>query len=223
MVWVYGGPHAQLVTRSWGLTAAVRAQLLRQEGFCVAVVDGRGSTDRGIAFEGDPAPPDGHRRGRRPGATGRGPRRRRHTDPERVGIYGWSYGGYLSALCLARRPDVFRAACAGAPVTSWDGYDTHYTERYMGTPAGNPDGYRDASVMTHVEGLRDRHLLLVHGLIDENVHFRHSARLVDALVKADIDHRLVLYPSERHVPRGEADRVSMERLILDFFRGTLTP
>ncbi len=127
-----------------------------------------------------------------------------------MGIYGWSYGGYLSALCLARRPDVFRAACAGAPVTGWDGYDTHYTERYMGTPAENPDGYEQAAVMTHVAGLRDRSLLLVHGLIDENVHFRHSARLVNAMIRAGIDHELFLFPDERHVPRAEADRSFME-------------
>lgn len=221
VVWVYGGPHAQLVTRGWSLTVAMRAQLLRQEGYCVAVVDNRGSTDRGLAFEGALR----HRLGtvevddqvrlvETLVADGT-------TDPERVGIYGWSYGGYLSALCLARRPDVFRAACAGAPVTSWDGYDTHYTERYLGTPAENPDGYEAASVMTHVEGLRDRHLLLVHGLIDENVHFRHTARLVQALVEADIDHRLLLYPNERHLPRSEADRASMERRILEFFRTAL--
>jgi dipeptidyl-peptidase-4 len=223
VVWVYGGPHAQLVTRSWALTVALRAQLLRQEGFCVAVVDGRGSTDRGLAFEGALR----HRMGTVEvddqvrlveDLVAEGT-----ADPDRIGIYGWSYGGYLSALCLARRPDVFRAACAGAPVTSWDGYDTHYTERYMGTPAENPDGYRAASVMTHVEGLRDRHLLLVHGLIDENVHFRHTARLLNALVRADIDHRLLLYPDERHVPRGEADRESMEHRILDFFRTALSP
>lgn len=225
VIWVYGGPHAQLVTASWAITTAMRAQYLRQEGFCVAVVDNRGANDRGLAFEGSL-------------------RRRMGTvevddqvalvrtlvdvglaDPDRIGIYGWSYGGYLSALCLARRPDVFRAACAGAPVTSWDGYDTHYTERYMGTPADNPDGYRDASVMTHVAGMADRHLLLVHGLIDENVHFRHTARLLDALVHLEqteqVDHRLLLYPNERHVPRAEADRVSMEQHIARFFRETL--
>jgi dipeptidyl-peptidase 4 len=221
VVWVYGGPHVQQVTRSWTPTAAMRAQLLRQEGFAVAVVDNRGSWDRGVAFEGAVR----HRLGTVEVddqvrlvedlvADGT-------ADPDRVGIYGWSYGGYLSALCLARRPDVFRAACAGAPVTSWDGYDTHYTERYLGTPAENPGGYEDSSVMTHVEGLRDRHLLLVHGLIDENVHFRHTARLIQALVDADIDHRLLLYPNERHLPRSEADRASMERQILEFFRTSL--
>ena len=221
VVWVYGGPHAQLVTRSWSVTVAMRAQLLRQEGFCVAVVDGRGSTDRGLAFESALR----HRMGtvevddqvalvRSLVADGL-------TDPDRVGIYGWSYGGYLSALCLARRPDVFRSACAGAPVTSWDGYDTHYTERYMGTPATNPDGYAAASVMTHVAGLRGRDLLLVHGLIDENVHFRHTARLLNALIRERIPHELLLFPDERHLPRRAEDREFMEERIVDFFRRTL--
>ncbi len=216
VLWVYGGPHAQLVTRSWTPTVAMRAQYLRQEGFRVAVLDNRGMAARGLAFEGALK----HRMGtievddqvrlvEALVADG-------GTDPARVGVYGWSYGGYLSLCCLARRPDVFAAACAGAPVTDWDGYDTHYTERYMGTPAGNPAGYADGAVATHVEGLRDRDLLIVHGLIDENVHFRHTARLLNALHRAGIEHELLLYPDERHVPRHEADRRSMEDLITRF-------
>ncbi|MDZ7676138.1 MAG: DPP IV N-terminal domain-containing protein [Acidimicrobiales bacterium] len=221
IVWVYGGPHAQLVTRSWGPTVAMRAQFLRQEGFLVAAVDNRGSADRGLAFEGALR----HRMGTvevdDQAALVATLVNGGLTDPDRVGIYGWSYGGYMSALCLARRPDVFRAACAGAPVTSWDGYDTHYTERYMSTPEANADGYRDASVMTHVEGLAGRRLLLVHGLIDENVHFRHTARLVNAMIAAGIDHELFLFPDERHVPRSEADRTFMENRISAFFEETL--
>jgi len=221
VVWVYGGPHVQQVRDAWSLTVAMRAQLLRQEGVAVAVVDNRGSWDRGLAFEGalrwrlgTVEVDDQVRLVRSLVDDGT-------ADPARVGVYGWSYGGYLALLCLARRPDVFRAACAGAPVTAWDGYDTHYTERYLGTPQENADGYRDASVLAHVEGLRDRHLLLVHGLIYENVHFRHTARLVQALVEADIDHRLLLYPNERHMPRSEADRTSMEHRIVDFLRTAL--
>ena len=227
VVWTYGGPSVHLVTDGWGPTAALRAQYLRQLGFAVAVVDGRGSSDRGLSFEGHLR----HRMGTVEvddqvalvehlgdhGLPGGGA-----VDRDRVGIYGWSYGGYLSALCLARRPDVFAAACAGAPVTSWDGYDTHYTERYMGTPASNPNGYAQGSVMTHVEGMRDRRLLLIHGLIDENVHFRHSARLLNALHRAGIDHELVLYPDERHTPRGEDDRRAMEERVASFFLDTLT-
>lgn len=223
IVSVYGGPHAQMLTRSWGPTVALRAQFLRQQGFCVAVVDNRGSTDRGLAFEGALR----HRMGTvevdDQVALVQSLVDEGVTDPDRVGIYGWSYGGYMSAMCLARRPDVFAAACAGAPVTDWDGYDTHYTERYMGTPASNPDGYRDGSVMTHVAGLRDRRLLLIHGLIDENVHFRHTARLLNALIAEGIDHELFLFPDERHVPRSEADRAFMEDRIVAFFRDALTP
>jgi dipeptidyl-peptidase-4 len=138
-----------------------------------------------------------------------------------VGIYGWSYGGYLAAMALAKAPDTFRAAVAGAPVSSWDGYDTHYTERYMGTPQTNAEGYRSSSVLEHVGAIRGR-LMLVHGLIDENVHFRHTARLVDALIAARKDYQLLLFPSERHMPRAEEDRVYMEQRIAEFLDRALS-
>lgn len=220
VVSVYGGPHAQRVTNSWTMTADLRAQLLRQEGFCVVVLDNRGSARRGLAFEGAIR----HDLGRLEvadqaagvaWAAGEG-----LLDPARVAIYGWSYGGYMAAMALARAPDVFAAGVAGAPVTSWDGYDTHYTERYMGTPADNPSGYRDSAVMTHVAAVRGP-LLLIHGLIDENVHFRHTARLVQALINAGRHHELLMFPEERHVPRSEKDRASMEARILRFLRQTI--
>jgi len=141
-------------------------------------------------------------------------------DPGRVGIYGWSYGGYMAAMCLARAPETFKAAAAGAPVTFWDGYDTHYTERYMGTPTSNPDGYAASAVARHVGNLRGK-LLLVHGLIDENVHFRHTARLINALIAARKPYELLLFPDERHLPRRLADRVYMEERIRDFFVANL--
>ena len=137
-------------------------------------------------------------------------------DAKRVGIYGWSYGGYMAALCLARAPETFRVAVAGAPVTHWDGYDTHYTERYMGTPRSNPDGYEASSVMRHVAGVAGK-LMLVHGLIDENVHFRHTARLINALIEARKPYDLFLFPDERHMPRALADRIYMEERIRDYF------
>ena len=137
-------------------------------------------------------------------------------DPSRVGIYGWSYGGYLSAMCLAKAPDVFRCAVSGAPVTSWDGYDTHYTERYMGgTPEQMPDAYTASSVMAHVDGIQGA-LLLVHGLVDENVHFRHTARLAQAMVDAQKAHELLTFPNERHSPRSQKDRTFMEQRVFAF-------
>src|SRR5215472_5925151 len=111
----------------------------------------------------------------------------------------------MAAMALGRAPEVFAAAVGGAPVTSWDGYDTHYTERYMATPATNPDGYRDSAVATHAPAMTGR-LLLVHGLVDENVHFRHTARLLQVLIREGKDHELMLFPEERHVPRAEEDR-----------------
>ncbi|HEY8291943.1 MAG TPA: prolyl oligopeptidase family serine peptidase, partial [Thermomicrobiales bacterium] len=137
-------------------------------------------------------------------------------DLARVGIYGWSYGGYMSAMSLARAPETFKVAVAGAPVTNFDGYDTHYTERYMGTPQSNPQGYAESSVMHHIPTMAGK-LLIVHGLIDENVHFRHTARLINALIRARKSYDLLLFPDERHMPRKIEDRVFMEEQIRDYF------
>ena len=135
----------------------------------------------------------------------------------RAAIIGWSYGGYMSAMALAQRPDVFNCAVAGAPVTSWDGYDTHYTERYMGLPQENVDGYRSSSVMEHVAKMRGA-LLLVHGMIDENVHFRHVARLCTALSRARKPYELLAFPDERHLPRSVGDRTYMQERIVEFIQ-----
>lgn len=137
-----------------------------------------------------------------------------------IGLYGWSYGGYLSAMILARFPDVFTCAVSGAPVTSWDGYDTFYTEKYMGLPSGNRESYKIASVMYHVDKIKGK-LLIVHGMIDENVHFRHTARLVNALVDAGKRYELLIFPDERHMPRRLRDRIYMEERIWDFIEKSL--
>ena len=220
IVQVYGGPHAQMVTHHWRMAANMRAQYLRSLGYLVFIVDNRGSARRGLAFEGalkhnmgDIEVQDQVDGVRWLVAQGM-------TDPARVGIYGWSYGGYMAAMCLARAPETFKAAVAGAPVTHWDGYDTHYTERYMGTPESNPAGYAISNVMAHVDKIEGQ-LLLVHGLIDENVHFRHTACLINALIRARKSYNLLLFPNERHMPRGLADRIYMEERIRDFFAENL--
>ncbi|MBC8067163.1 MAG: S9 family peptidase [Deltaproteobacteria bacterium] len=222
IVSVYGGPHAQRVTNGWDLTVDMRAQYLRGLGFLVFKLDNRGSARRGLAFEGAIARNLGDVEIRDQQDGVRWLVERGLADPERVGIYGWSYGGYMAAMALARAPETFKVGIAGAMVSSWDGYDTHYTERYMGTPKDNPEGYAASSVMTHVQGLTG-HLMIVHGGNDENVHFRHGARFIDALNKARKPYELLMFPSERHLPRGEADRVYMEERMRDFFREHLTP
>ncbi|PRQ07646.1 S9 family peptidase [Enhygromyxa salina] len=215
VVSVYGGPHAQRVSRSWGMTVDLRAQYLRDHGYLVFKLDNRGSSRRGLAFEGALRHDMGNVEIQDQVAgvewlVGEG-----LTDPKRVAIYGWSYGGYMAAMALARAPQTFQVGIAGAPVTHWDGYDTHYTERYMGLPQENPEGYARSSVMAHVAELSGS-LLLVHGLIDENVHFRHTARLINALIAAGKSYELQLYPDERHMPRKLEDRVYMERRIFEF-------
>eukprot|EP00980_Cylindrotheca_fusiformis_P010664 scaffold2381_cov128-Cylindrotheca_fusiformis.AAC.5 len=213
---VYGGPHVQRVNRSWSQCADMRAQRLRSLGFCVVKCDNRGSSRRGLAFESAISRRLGRLEVLDQVAVVRQLTVRGIADPTRVGIYGWSYGGYLSAMCLCRAPDVFHVAVAGAPVTSWDGYDTHYTERYMGLPSDNPSGYRESAVFDHVPNMRGK-LLLVHGLIDENVHFRHTARLINRLIAAGKDYDLLLFPDERHSPRRLRDRIYMEQRISDYF------
>jgi len=213
---VYGGPHVQRVNRSWSQCADMRAQRLRSLGFCVVKCDNRGSSRRGLAFESAISRRLGRLEVLDQVAVVRQLSVRGIADPTRVGINGWSYGGYLAAMCLCRAPDVFHVAVAGAPVTSWDGYDTHYTERYMGLPSENPSGYRESAVFDHVLNMRGK-LLLVHGLIDENVHFRHTARLINRLIAAGKDYDLLLFPDERHSPRRLRDRIYMEQRISDYF------
>jgi dipeptidyl-peptidase-4 len=208
-----------MVQDDWLLTVDMRAQYLASRGFAVLKVDNRGSARRGLAFEaairgnfGDVEVRDQ--------VDGVGWLRERGIAGDRAGIYGWSYGGYMALMCLAKAPEVFQAGVAGAPVTSWDGYDTGYTERYMSTPQENPEGYRQSSVLTHAEKIRGK-LLIVHGMLDENVHFRHTARLADALSRANRPYELLPYPNERHMPRSEKDRLAMESRIVEFFEASL--
>ncbi|MBH77652.1 MAG: peptidase S9 [Dehalococcoidia bacterium] len=221
VVSVYGGPHAQRVIDDWTLTVDLRAQYLAQAGFAVLAVDNRGSANRGLAFEAHL-----HRRMgtieiedqvaavEQLAAEGL-------IDRKRVGIYGWSYGGYMTCMSLMRAPDLFRVGVAGAPVIDWDGYDTGYTERYMSTPQNNPQGYQEGAVTAHVNGLVGK-LLIVHGMVDENVHFRHTARLITALTAAQKPYDLQIFPEERHMPRDSAGLEYMERRLVAYLKEHLS-
>ncbi|CAG8609132.1 5158_t:CDS:10 [Paraglomus occultum] len=198
---IYGGPKSQMVTNDYKYPRFLRLFLASKLGFCVVLIDGRGSSDRGIAFEA-------HLRNRMGTVELEdqiaGLRylssRKMGVDLTRVAITGWSYGGYLSLMALAQHPDVFKLAIAGAPVSQWELYDTAYTERYMGLPSDNVEGYRRGSVLYWADNFPDseNRLLIAHGQIDENVHFEHSERLVAALVKYNKPHVLQPYPNERH-------------------------
>jgi dipeptidyl-peptidase-4 len=220
VVSVYGGPHAQMVANLWGMTVDLRAQYLAQHGFVVLKVDNRGSSNRGLAFEAAIAGNLGNVEVRDQVDGVREIAQREYVDGDRVGMYGWSYGGYMTLMSMVRAPEIFKVGVAGAPVTDQSGYDTHYTERYMGMPQINREGYRDSAVMTHVDNLRGK-LLIVHGMIDENVHFRHTGRLLAALAAAQKSYDLLLFPEERHMPRDAKGLEYQERRVLGYFEENL--
>jgi dipeptidyl-peptidase-4 len=199
----YGGPHAQRVLAS--CNAYLTSQWLADQGFAVLIIDGRGTPGRGPDWEREVAfdlaevtlidQVDGLH-----AAAELYP----DLDLSRVGIRGWSYGGYLSALAVLRRPDVFHAAIAGAPVTDWRLYDTHYTERYLGHPDTHPEVYERNSLPVDAPNL-ERPLMIIHGLADDNVVVAHSLRLSSALVAAGRPHTLLPLPGVTHMtPQDEA-------------------
>jgi dipeptidyl-peptidase 4 len=215
VVAVYGGPGVQTVTNTWSQTVDLRAQYLAQQGYVVLNVDNRGSSNRGLAFEAAITHSIGHIEVKDQVDGVRFLASRPYVDSSRVGIYGWSYGGYMTLRALMQAPEVFKVGISGAPVTFWEGYDTHYTERYMGLPTTNEVGYRTSSVLPYVEQLVGK-LMLVQGLVDENVHARHAMRLIEALTTAAKDYELVLFPEARHMPRNLAHLEYLERQLVEF-------
>ncbi|MFZ2507704.1 MAG: DPP IV N-terminal domain-containing protein [Steroidobacteraceae bacterium] len=195
---VYGGPTVQSVQRRWGdRRGGLAIQLLTQRGYAVFALDNRGAGGRGQAFTTALY--------RRLGGVEvldqlKGVEWLRHqpfVDPARIGVLGWSYGGYMTLMLMMQSPGTFAAGVAGAPVTDWRLYDTHYTERYMGLPEDNAEGYRQSSVLTHAHSLRDR-LLVMHGMADDNVLFTHTTLLIKELVAAGRLFEVMPYPGSKH-------------------------
>lgn len=210
VVWVYGGPHSQYVKRAWEVTVELLRQYLAQQGAAVLVVDNRGTANRGVAFESVLDGRLGSAEVDDQAAAVRQLAERGEVDLDRVAITGGSYGGFLTLLAMSRRPDLFGTGVAVSPVTAWDGYDTAYSERYLGTPESNADGYRQSSLVTRAGELGGR-LLLIHGAIDENVHLRHSIRLLAALQEAGRDMELVVLPHDRHHVRSRHGLLTRDR------------
>jgi len=221
VVYTYGGPHVQFVQDAWTTsTADMRSQFLRTNGFAVLKLDNRGSSRRGLAFEMPIRKRMGEVEVDDQVAGVKWAITRKIADASRVAVSGWSYGGYMALKCLSDRPDVFQSAVSGAPVTDWMLYDTAYTERYNGLPAENAEGYLKSSALVNIKNIEGS-LLLCHGLLDENVLFRHSAVLINALIEHQKPHDIVIFPSERHSPRRQQDRAFLEERILSFLRRSL--
>jgi dipeptidyl-peptidase-4 len=212
----YGGPGAQMVMASQSLW--LEAQWLADQGFAVVVADGRGTPGRGPDFEREvyhdlatPALEDQVEAVH--GAAEAFP----ELDLSRVGIRGWSFGGFLAALAVLARPEVFHAAVAGAPVTDWQWYDTYYTERFLGRPQDQPEVYERSSLLPLAPKLT-RPLLLVHGLVDDNVYAVHTLSLSGALLAAGRAHSVLPLPAVTHVAAREDVAENLLLTQLDFFR-----
>ncbi len=215
----YGGPHGKRVLAAGA--AYLSPQWFAEQGFAVVIADGRGTPGRGPEWDravaGDLAGPvlDDQVEALESAAA-----ECRDLDLSRVGIRGWSFGGYLAALAVLRRPDVFHAGIAGAPPTDWRLYDTCYTERYLGLPEQNPDAYARSSLLADAPKLT-RPLLLIHGLADDNVAVAHTLRLSSALLAAGRPHSVLPLSGVTHMASQEEVAENLLLLQVDFLRASL--
>ena len=207
-MYVYGGPGSQTVKNSWGGSNYFWFQMLAQQGYIIVSVDNRGTGARGSKFKKITYTQLGKYETEDQIAAAKVIGKSAYIDENRIGIWGWSYGGYMSSLCLFKGADVFKTAIAVAPVTNWRYYDNIYTERYMRTPQENAEGYDSNSPINHVDSLKGSYLL-IHGSADDNVHYQNSMEMVDALVNANKQFDLMIYPNKNHGIYGGNTRLHL--------------
>ncbi|MFI5242523.1 MAG: prolyl oligopeptidase family serine peptidase, partial [Gemmatimonadales bacterium] len=220
LMYVYGGPGSQTVADGYGGDRYLWHQMLARKGYVVVSVDNRGTGARGAAFRNIVYLHLGIHESDDQIAAARWLAKQRWVDPARIGIWGWSYGGYMAAITSFRGGSIFRSAISVAPVTDWRLYDDIYTERYMRTPADNASGYHDGSAQEYVKGLTASYLL-VHGTGDDNVHLQNSIQLIDKLQAANKQFELMLYPGRTHSLSGGNSRTHLYTLLTRFVDETL--
>ncbi|TVS12204.1 MAG: S9 family peptidase [Wenzhouxiangella sp.] len=221
LVHVYGGPTHRLVADRWGRRALID-QYFARKGYVVFSLDNRGIVRQGKAFQDEI-----HLKLGRVEVVDQMVgldwlRRQSFVDPERIAMFGWSYGGYVSLMALAQNPGQFAAGVAVAPVTDWALYDTHYTERYLGRPQDQAEAYREGNVLTWA-GQLDDPLLLIHPMADDNVLFTHSTMLMQKLQEERIPFDLMTYPGEKHGIAGANQRVHVYEMIARFLHRHVKP
>ncbi len=220
VLYVYGGPHSQGTADRWNSAIHNTYRLFAEMGIATFLVDNRGTWGRGHDFEtvihrrlGEYEVADNLK-------AAEWLKSQSWVDPDRIAVYGGSYGGYMTLLLMLQAPDVFRAGIAYAPVTDWQLYDTIYTERYMDTPQDNPEGYRVSAPLTYADNLVGS-LLLAHGTMDNNVHIQNSLQLIGRFAAADKTFELMVYPGARHGIRRSKYALSFHRLKIDFLKRNL--
>ncbi len=220
LMFVYGGPGNQQVTDQWRGANYWWFQMLAQQGYVVACVDNRGTGGRGEEFKKMTYKQLGHYEVLDQIETAKHLGTLPFVDADRIGIFGWSYGGYMSTNAILKGKDVFKAAVAVAPVTNWKWYDSVYTERYMQTHDENPDGYEDNSPINFANQLEGNYLL-VHGLADDNVHFQHTAEMANQLILSNKQFDTMIYPNRNHGISGDNARIHLYTLMTNFLNEKL--
>ena len=217
---LYGGPGHNEVVDAWDNSDYMFHQLLTQKGYIVACVEPRGTLYRGAAFKKSTYLQLGKLETEDLIASAKELQGYPYVDANRIGVMGWSYGGFMASLAITKGADVFKMAIAVAPVTNWRNYDNIYTERFMRTPKENAEGYDANSPVNYVNLMKGK-FLLVHGAADDNVHYQNSMELINALVKADKQFDLFIYPNRNHGIYGGNTRNHLFKMILDFVEENL--
>lgn len=215
LMYVYGGPGVNTVENSYGYFDFAWFQMLAQKGYIVVSVDNRGTGGRGETFKKCTYMQLGNLETLDQIAAAKYLGSLDYIDKTRIGMFGWSYGGFMTTLCMTRGADYFKAGIAVAPVTNWRYYDNIYTERFMRTPQENPKGYDNNSPITHVKKLKGKYLL-VHGTTDDNVHVQNSMDLISALVASNRDFEMFFYPNKNHGIFGGYTRYHLYNKMTNF-------
>jgi dipeptidyl-peptidase-4 len=215
LMFQYSGPGSQQVMNQFALRDYWWYQMLAEKGYIIACVDGTGTGFRGEAFKKKTYLQLGKYESDDQIAAAKYFGKQAYIDASRIGIWGWSYGGYMSSICMFKGADVFKTGIAVAPVTNWRYYDNIYTERYMRTPQENAKGYDDNSPVNMVKQLKGN-FLLIHGTADDNVHYQNSIMLIDAMIKANKDYDAEFYPNKNHGISGGNTRLHLYRRMTNF-------
>ncbi len=216
----YGGPHNNEVSNEWGGGSYLWHSLLTQKGYIVACVDNRGTEGRGRDFKKCTYKQLGKLETLDQIEVAKYLGNQSYVDKTRIGVQGWSFGGYLSSLCMTKGADYFKAGIAVAPVTNWRFYDTIYTERYLSTPQENPAGYDENSPINFVDMLKGKYLL-IHGSADDNVHLQNTMEMSRALIKANKQFEQFIYPDKNHGISGGTTRLNLFTRMTDFIVNNL--
>jgi dipeptidyl-peptidase-4 len=207
-MFVYGGPGSQTVMNRWSGGNYFWHQLLVQKGYIVVSIDGRGTGFKGEKYKKCTYLNLGKYEIEDQIYAAKQLAKRSYVDPARIGIWGWSFGGYMAGLGLSKGNDIFKAAISVAPVTNWRYYDNIYTERFMRTPQENGQNYDDNSPMNHVEKIKGNYLL-IHGTADDNVHFQNAVEMVDKMINKGVKFDSEFYPNKNHGIGGVKTRLHL--------------